>query len=340
VIVEKDRQLGQMKKAQESTSSGWLNNVTISGAVELETSYNSPYTGDSTSDATVATAEIGIEAQVHDWVSAQITLLHEEDDTSLEVVSASFTIGPPEGNWSLTAGQIVVPFGAYESNMISDPLTLEVGEAKETAIQLSFNNGGFSGSVYAFNGANKDGGDNHIDNFGASIGYAMESENNSFAFGLGYINDIGDSDNLQSTVSTTLGSANISDHVGGWAANASVTFGPFALIGEYLSAFDNFEANEVVFNGRGAEPSAWHVEAAYNFNVGGKDATFAVSYQGTDEALALEQPEQRIMVGLSVGLFENVGLAFEWAHDEDYSVADGGTGNTANTVTGQIAVGF
>lgn len=343
VIQEKDRQLqtlSQKPGMTEEEKSAWFQKVKLSGAVELEASHTDPFVGNATSDFVVATAEIGVEAQVHDWVEAQITLLHEEDDTNLEVDVARFKIAPPEAPWFLQGGQFYVPFGTYDSNMISSPLTLEIAETRETAAQVGFETNGFSGSAYTFNGTNKDGGDDRIDNFGLAVGYAKEAGDVTFSVNAGYINDIGDSDNLETTISANLGSNNVVDHVPAWAVSGVVQFGPISLMGEYLTAIDEFAANEVAFAGNGAKPSAWNIEAGYTFSVMDKETVFALAYQGTDEALAIGQPEQRYMVGLSMALTEYVGVGVEWAHDEDYSVAEGGTGNAADTVTAQLAIGF
>lgn len=39
-------------------------------------------------------------------------------------------------------------------------------------------------------------------------------------------------------------------------------------------------------------------------------------------------------------IMKNTALAFELASDDDYSVADGGTGESASAVTAQLAVAF
>ena len=82
------------------------------------------------------------------------------------------------------------------------------------------------------------------------------------------------------------------------------------------------------------------IEAAYTFGLAGKEATVAVGYQGTEEALALELPEARILIGLSVQVVDGVALAVEWATDNDYGVTEGGSGENANTVTVQVAAEF
>lgn len=347
VIKEKDWQLKKMGmqakevvKQSEEDESAWFKRIELSGTLELEASHSDPFAGQPTSDLVVATAEMGLAAQVHDWVAGEITLLHEEDDTNLEVDVATVTIAQPDSWWFLTGGQFYLPFGTYETNMVSDPLTLEIGETRETAAQFGVEANGFSGSVFAFNGTNKEGTDNRIDNFGVAVGYAYESDAMTLAVTAAYINDIGDFDGLQDTISGALGSNNVVDHVGGYAVGGVATFGPFTWTAEYVTATDEFAANEVAFRSVGAKPEAWQVEAAYTFTVLKKETTFALSYQGTGEALAAGQPDERYMVGLSMALSDYVGIGLEWAHDEDYSVADGGTGNSADTVTAQFALGF
>ena len=143
----------------------------------------------------LATFELGIAAQVTDWVEAMASLLYEEDDTDLEVDLAMITIANPEVTpVFFSAGQFYLPFGAYQTNLVSDPLTLEIGETRETAAQLGFVYQGFSGSAYAFNGDNKVNGDNHIDSWGANLAFAQEREDLVWTVGAGYINDLGDSD--------------------------------------------------------------------------------------------------------------------------------------------------
>ena len=255
---------------------------------------------------------------------------------------AVINLADPDAPWFVTAGQQYVPFGAYETNLLSDPLTLEIGETRETAIQGGFENGGFFGALYVFNGSNKqnNGSDDEIDNWGAALGFAREGEDLSFALGAGYINDIGDSDALQDQISANLGNNDVADHVGGWTANAMLTAGAFTVIGEYTAASDEFQLAELPFNGRGAKPKAWNIEVGYGFNLAGKEATFAVGYQGTDEALNLELPERRTLAALSVAILPNTALTFEWAHDEDYGTNDGGTDESADTATAQLAVEF
>lgn len=349
VISEKDRQIQELvsnpriREQMEGTGVKWTDRITVSGGIEVEASYNDPDEGDSSSDLVVAEATFGIAAQINDWVAGEITLLYEEDDTDLEVDVATVTIDQPDAPWFVVAGQHYVPFGTYKTQLVSDPLTLEIGETRETTVFGGVRVEGITAGVYAFNGDLDEDGDDDIDAFGAVVGYSQATENISFGGQVSYISDIGDSDGLQDTVNDNLNDAmtDYDDQVAGVAVDATFTTGPFTLIAEYVTATDSFHEDELAFDGGGAEPSAFNIEAGYSFTIAGKNATAAIAYQGTDEAVALDLPEERIAVGLSIEVMKNTTLSFEWAHDDDYSSSDGGTGeNGGDTATAQLAVGF
>ena len=359
---EKDQDVAELKEMASSVAGGsgdsWYNNIEISGLVELEASTTDPYEGGSESDAVLATVELAIAGQVHDWVGFETVLLHEEDDTDLEVDVGTVTVAPPDGHWSITAGQYYLPFGVFESNFISDSLTLELGETRETAVQLGFENVGMSAALYIFNGDVDDDGDDRLASYGGSLGYAHEGGAGDASLTVSYISNMLDSDSLQEGLPEE---DYVPDHVHGISASAMANFGNFSLLGEYLGAQDEDLAMPV-FGGVGnngeemdpvaGEAESWMLEAAYNFSWMGRDAVFAIGYQETDDAFFLGLPEQRLMAGLSVGIFDQVALAFEWAHDEDYDsctvVSDGervssencGTGKTGNTLTVQLAAEF
>ena len=160
------------------------------------------------------------------------------------------------------------------------------------------------------------------------------------------------------------GPATYDDHVSGFAASARLRYGDVALMAEYLGATERFQSTALAYGGsvvdgayvnRGAKPSSWMIEAAYDFMIGSRPATIAVGYQGTDDAVGLELPESRFMIGGSVELMDSVALGIEWAHDKDYDTdewsdcalvegdmecAFAGTDENADTITVQLAAEF
>ena len=252
---------------------------------------------------------------------------------------AALALGPPEGPWSFTAGRQFLPFGLFETNLISDPLTLELGELNEISAQFELSSGGIHGTIFGFDGDNEKVGDRGRPGCGAAIGFSLEREESEFALDLAFISDIGDTGKLQEVISGTLGSNNVADHVPGWTASARLRYENLSLLGEYLASLKRFGVDEVEFAGRGAKPSSWLVEAAYDFGLAGKDATVAAGYQGLAEALALELPTRRFLAGLSVAMTETLALAIEWSYD-DFARKDGGSGERANIFKIQVATEF
>lgn len=315
-------------------------NVEISGLVELEmNATDSDIANEDTSDITLATVELGIDATLSDWSSTHLLLLYEEgEDDHIILDEGSITIGNMEKFPTyLSAGKMYVPFGSFASNMISDPLTLEIGETNDTAVQVGFESGDFYGSVYAYNGdINEIGEDDEVDTFGANLGYDMANDTMTLDVGIDWMSNIGDSDGLGDVLPDE-----IDDYVAGLSLHALLAIGPFTFIAEYVTALDDFEPGEMAFDGDGAEPEAFMIEAAYTTELfGSRATTFAIGYQGTDEALTLELPEKRYVGTMSLELFANTNLAFEYFHDADYDEGDGGTDEDADSATLQVAVEF
>ena len=322
----------------------WADSVVIGGVAEIEAVFEEGYDGARQGDIVLATVEIGMEAKLNERVSASVLLLYEEDDTPLEVDEGVITLNlTPSGRWYLAGGQMYVPFGVFESHLISDPLTSELGETRESALLVGFESGVVYGSVYVFNGdvgteeAIEDDED-VIDQMGLNLGVALENNAMSLDLGLSYINNIADADLLSEMLAEGMVEG-VDDYVSGLALHGILSIGPLTLIGEYVAA-DQFNDGELDFDGEGAQPVAANLEAGFGFDWQGREATLAAAYQLSEEAVALELPETRVMLGVAVEVFERTLLSIEYAYDEDYAEEDGGTGETANTLTAQLAVEF
>ena len=328
-------------RAEQSKVESWFGEWGVGGQLDAEGVYRHPDAGDNTSGGGVAEAVLGVEAAINDWIGGEVGLLHEtvniglddgEDGTSTVVDVATLMIGAPEGSWSFAAGRQYAPFGVFATNLISDPLTLELGEANDLVLQFGLSSGGLHGSIFGFYGDNDQNG-----GYGAVTGYSLERREIEFGLHLSYISDIGASDNLQGVIAE---SRDVNENVPGWIASTELGYKGISLIGEYLASRERFAVHEVAFVGRGAQPSSWLLEAACDVSTVGKKATVVASYQGTGEALALELPARRLLAGVSVELTEWFTPAIEWARDEDYASKDGGSGEQTSTITVQFSAKF
>ena len=249
------------------------------------------------------------------------------------VSKASEDLQEPDSPVAFKGGRMGVAFGVYESNMITDPLTKEIGDTADDAVQVELDLSGVTAAAFMFKGENDREGNDRIEDFGAAVGWAMEVDRVSVGFNLSWINDIGESDTLEGT--ETKGA----DMVPGGAASAILSVGGATVIGEYVTALEDFSAAELAFNGAAARPSAAGLEAAYGFEVAGTEVTVATAWQSTGEAAGL-LPESRFLVGTSIGIAEGLSLSLEWARERDYDTGDGGSGETTDTATAVLAAEF
>ena len=317
-----------------------LDKIQIGGAIEIEATNASTFAGADSSDLTLAKVELFFDAQPTDWVSTHVQALFEDGNDNITLDEAWATIGNDKVSpFFVQAGQYAVPLASDETAMVTDPMSWLLAETKEANVLLGVSADGFMSQGYIYNGdTRRVGGGDKIDQFGLFAGYEGESTGTGYKLGVGYISNIGDSD----AITTALGgnSGALSGYVGGLGLQGTLSHGAFNLIGGYVTATEAFNSGQLAFNGQGAEPEAWNLEANYTAKIVDRDVTFAVTYQGTDEALALGQPEKRFGGAISLAIVDGATIGAEYLHDEDYGTGDGGTGEDNHTATLQLAIEF
>jgi hypothetical protein len=330
-IEEKMKQTGLLEK--------WADKITLSGLIEAEGGYqdydyDDPAEDDEdSSDIVLATVELGVDVDITKHVKGHVLFLWEEDDTEPVDVDEGFITldGEDVVPLYLTVGKLYVPFGNFESHFISDPLTLELGETRESALTVGYVNEWVNVSVSAFNGdVDETGEDDHIESFVASASLSVPEEvssNFGICGGVSYISNIADTDGLEEETP-----GEIKDYVGGFHAFASLSFmDKLFLEFEYLGAVDEFEAGELSFDGgQEFEPETWNVELAYAAT---DRLELAVKYEGGDD-LDNFLPEDQYGAAVTYGLFENTSLSLEYLHGEFEN------DDERDLFTTQLAIGF
>ena len=295
---------------EEKKSPGLMSKIsdklTLGGIIELEASTDSNDKDGNTSDIVLATASLGVEAEINKQVTGSIVLLYEEDDTPLEVDEGTITISLPS-NLTLTGGKFYIPFGVYNSHFISDPVTLQLGETNESAVMVGYAKDGLpiEFSAGAFNGAMEEtGDDNKIDDFFASI-TATPIEN--LTIGAYYLSDLAETNNMEALVATRTKT------VAGQGAFLYFEYDKFSLVGEYITASSKYNVADLDANSDtvGDKPSAYDVELAYHYN----DAVeVALRLEGSSDFF--DWPERQYGVAVGYGIYENVAIAFELLQGE------------------------
>jgi len=206
--------------------------------------------------------------------------------------------------------------------MVSDPLTLDLGETNDTAAVIALEGERWSLSLGAFNGGtDARGDDDQIDSLVAALEFEPSEE---LSFGLSYLSDLAESDIGLVADSTLYGSSTPAA-----AAFISATLGPFGFEVEALGALEDFDQPLIGLSDlTGDRPLAWNLEAVWMAT----DRTqFAARIEGAND---FQGDLMRYGVTGSCGIFENTVVALE------YLYADPETDPASHTLTGQLAFEF
>lgn len=307
--------------------------VLLSGLLEVEAEYEaiqSDEGGDrKSSDLKLATFELGVDVDAIRYVHAHALLLWEEDETEPVDLDEGFvTLGAEEDfPGYLTAGKLYVPFGVFESHFISDPLTLELGETRESAVLVGYEDDLLGAALGAFRGeVGKAGSDPRVNNLVAALNLTPVE---GLTLGGSWITDIAEGAGLIDLIPE----GEVEEFVGGASAYFILALGPLTLNAEYLGALKSFEeipdpeAKGTELEGK--EPKAWNTELTWAFV---EDWEGSVRYEGSDEFPGF--PENQGGLCLSWGCFPNTTVSAEYLYGEY------GNGDHRNLTTAQLAFEF
>lgn len=312
-------------QAAEIAGGDLVEKFEISGLLEIEaSSFDDDFTGAEGTDIILATVELGFDAIVNSNISGHILLLHEEDSTPIVVDEGYITIST--GNdISITAGQMYIPFGMYNSFMVTDPMTLDLGETNESALLVYFAKDKFEFSAGIFNGAvdEIDGAtvNDTVSSYFASV--VASDVYKGVTVGASYLSNLGDSD-------AGLTGGAVVEKTAGYTVFVSGEYGQFAFEAEYVASGEFDVADlDADGDGNGDTPTAYNLEVAYSVN---DKTTIAGRYEGNSEFFG--NPETRYGAAVSYALFDNVGVALEYLTGEYES------GENVSAATLLFALGF
>lgn len=263
------------EKKSAGLSAAISENMTLSGLIEMEGSASRlSLTDDSTISAsalTLATVQLGLDAKVSEKGGVNVTMLFEEGG-ELEVDEAFMRFAT--ASWSLNAGRLYLPFGAFHSHFVSDPLTLTLGETRQTAVLGGYGQGGVQLQAFAFNGnEDKSGSEDHVNDGGLRL---TITPRDGLEFGASVLSDLAESN------AELLGGNGYARRVAGWSAYAHLQQGRLGLEAEYLAAARAFAVSDLDVNsdGDGDQPQTWNLEAAWSLT---PEVEVAARYGGSRE---------------------------------------------------------
>ena len=238
----------------------WLK---LSGLVEAEKLYIENDFGDDIkqrqNDRPTVNLQLGFEIEIADWLEGEFIFEVENDfeatanENQLHGEWDEAFIEISVGEWSVKLGRLYMPFGEYYSHFVTGPI-LEFGETRGDGlvVDYSFDDAiEISGFVFDSN-VERDNQNGSLD-WGASMEYT--SENEALRFGIGYLSDLAESDEMFLEDENNR----YEKRVSAWNSYLLFGFNHFEITAEYVQAngrFREFENSE-------DEPNSYNLELAY-----------------------------------------------------------------------------
>lgn len=301
--------------------------LTFSGLLEVEANYTDDGK-DASSDLSLAAFEFSTKVTINDQIGGLVILLYEEDpdDESLKVDEAAISLRCPQSllghTPSFHGGKMYLPFGTFNSSMVTDPLTLDLGETNDTAALFALEGKLWTFSLGIFNGGTD--ANDHKDHIDSLVAAVEVTPRENLSFGLSYISDLAESDN-DLVADATL----YSDSVPGASAFLSATLGAFGFEAEILGALDDFDTTLIGASDlTGKKPLAWNLETSWQAT---EDLQLVARFEQTRD---FQDGVTRYGTAASYGLLRNTVLALEYLH------AAPDTDPDSDTVTAQLAFEF
>ncbi len=300
--------------------------LTFGGLLEMEAFYDKTKGSDATSDLSLSTAQLSTEVAINENIDGHIILLYEETpgDDTIKVDEAVISLHCPKSFLGQSAafygGKMYVPFGKFNSGMITDPLTVDLGETQNTAAIFvlegdlwHLSSGFFSGEI-----------DNSKENIDTLVAALELTPFEGVSLGVSYLSDL-----AESGAGLVSSSALYTSSVAGASGFVSLGFDSFGLEAEVVTALDDF-SNSLIGSTdlTGKRPLALTLEADWKPTA---ETQLALRYE---KAHDFQDDLKRYGMSASYGLFTNTVIALE------YLYTDVNTGLDNQKLTGQLAFSF
>lgn len=324
--------------------------IELSGDVVGQAYWAQSYHGPSRHDINLTNTRFDVFAHASEWAMGYISFNYDNAGVDELLQGSGFRLGNSRiflerafltiGNLQyspvyFSLGQMYVPFGRYATSAVTTALTTALGQTNTRAALLGVSYEGFYGSAYGFRG-DSDVKSTGINQWGLNAGYRYTCNDISAEAGAGYIANIADATGAQRTgnfdrdefsgFGVSRQTEKLRHRVPAYDLHTELGYQSFGFNAEYIAATRHFATGDLDFNGRGARPTALHVEANYRFELGAFPAAVAAAYDRSHDALALNLPKDSYIGTFNISLWKNTIQSLEYRHDENYRGRDNSAG--------------
>ncbi len=348
--IEKLENKVEQKEEKPTDLLGKLNdNITFSGAIELDYSYTDPrdindINSDSTSEFDIGTVELGTEMKFHEWVTGNVVLKGENLDSDNDRIfwdEAAITIQKEGFPLYFVGGKRGQPFGVFNSHLINDPITQDCYEVAKTGASVGFTPGflglDLSATLYK--------GEVLADKLSeAGYGWARDPDPNpdptddvnSYIFNVSLAPIEGF--NLSAYLDSEPGQQDRNETVGG---SVEYRLGMFTFDAEYIKALNR---EKHMSDNKEHKESAWFGAIAVQV---ADPLEIAARYEAFDDDIAGDQDghlENRYSIGANYTLFEKddftTTLMIEYRRSNYEKTAGSAVHDKADEVFARLAFAF
>ncbi len=325
--IETEESDNDMDELSAKNFGGIFKETSIGGCIELEAFYEhfSPHNAadEKNSSIDVASVEMYVNSNFAHRLSSIIVFDYEKNhgvtiDEALIHFQAfdtdipDFRIKPA---WFASAGKMDLPFGRYESHLLSDPIVKELGETHAVSILLGLYHKPFTISISVFNGEmDQMNRSDYIESYVVSVNGYFELLNGvELSVGTSYISNLAESNSLaeflnneylsnESDDATTDKDVRLKEYIPGISSYLSLSFIERLFINlEYVSALRRFEEDRML------KPSAWNAEIAF---LPMEDLAIAVGYGESFDTLDF-LPEMQYSAAVVYDMSDRISVGFD-----------------------------
>lgn len=283
-------------------------------------------------------AEFDMAAEINDWWTGYMHFYSDtEPGTNVEMEQAFLVLGNlDEIPTYASAGLMFLSNGYFYTNMVSRPLTREIGRTRDNVAQIGTTWNGFRATLFGYDSERQleHKSSDSLDQWGFSGEFNRKiNQDLKILFGIGYVNDSSGAEAVAASNVFPI-EEDIERYIPAGNVHAKVTYQDFIFYAEYQDNFRAFTADEISFNGEGAKLSAGNFEITYNFDFG-RPSWVTANYGFTTEALALQLPKSVWGLTYGVEVLKNTILSFEYLYQKDYDANDVGTTAVTSAIYGQ-----
>jgi hypothetical protein len=217
----------------------------------------------------------------------------------------------------------------------------------------------FHGAVYFYNGDTTNLGEDHIEQMGGELGYRTQGRYPEWCTPWSLDMDVDVNSSVFDSEFLEFQYRHFLDQIGfvpGMAAHIKSSLGPYSLVAEWNGAISDAGFTDDLGNPVDITPEAWQVQLGYQLDwnpyvevIGNQGTFIAIGYSESTDLAGVTRvvggvpervgnvAERRLLASVGEWVLDGLRVELEYAHDLDYSVADGGTGNSANGVFFQVS---